>query len=107
MEKPKEKKVIKKSEIVDQIKIWKEWIKRKQKTTDKIYLCKDKKIVEKLAEGVLHNEKNHELKFCPCRMTLGNKSEDLKIVCPCNFKIQKTWMENGRCWCGLFKRKEQ
>jgi ferredoxin-thioredoxin reductase catalytic subunit len=88
-------------EIEEQIKIWKEWADR-QPENNKFILNSDKETVERLAEGVLNNQKNKGLKFCPCRMTLGDREQDLKLVCPCNFKIQKTWKEKGECWCSLF-----
>ncbi|MFA6296810.1 MAG: ferredoxin-thioredoxin reductase catalytic domain-containing protein [Patescibacteria group bacterium] len=65
----------------------------------------DSSKVEKLATGVLNNEEKHGLKFCPCRMKSGNAVEDLKLVCPCNFFVQKVWQEKGECWCGLFIKK--
>lgn len=92
---------IDKQEIEKQIKIWKEWAKR-QPENNKFILNQDKETVKRLANGVLINEKNKGLKFCPCRMTLGERETDLKLVCPCNFKNQKTWNEKGECWCSLF-----
>ena len=61
--------------------------------------------VEMLADGVLNNEKNHGLKYCPCRLRTGDFDKDLLLVCPCNFKIQKTWREKGECWGSLFVRR--
>ena len=68
-------------------------------------LNSDKNKVFLLAKGVLSNKEKHGLGYCPCRMTMGNKEEDLKLICPCNFKIQKTWKEKGECWCSLFVKK--
>jgi ferredoxin-thioredoxin reductase catalytic chain len=67
----------------------------------------DVKRVETLIEGVFNNEKNHGLKYCPCRLATKDFQEDLKIVCPCNFRIHETYQgkEEGECWCGLFKRR--
>ncbi len=87
--------------VIELIKIWKEFTER-QEGPGRFKLNPDKKKVEKLAEGVLSNEELHGLKYCPCRMTAGDKKEDLKLVCPCNFKAQKTWREKGECWCSLF-----
>ncbi len=53
-------------------------------------------------DGVLRNERQNGLKYCPCRVPTGEFEEDLEILCPCNFKTQETWAEQGRCWCGLF-----
>ena len=66
----------------------------------------DKERVELLMMGMVENETNHGLKYCPCRMTTENFEEDLKLVCPCNFKIQKVWREQGECWCSLFVRRK-
>ena len=65
----------------------------------------DKKRVAMLAKGVLNNEKNHGLKFCPCRLRSNNFEKDILLICPCNFKIQKTWIEKGECWCSLFVKR--
>jgi len=69
----------------------------------------DKEGVDTLLEGIFNNEKNHGLKYCPCRLATKEFSEDLKLVCPCNFRIHETYkdQDNGECWCGLFiKRKK-
>ncbi len=64
--------------------------------------------VEMLLEGIFNNERNHGLKFCPCRLTTKNFEEDLKLVCPCNFLVHETYQgrEDGECWCGLFVRRK-
>lgn len=53
-------------------------------------------------EGILRNERSKGLKYCPCRVPSGNFEADLDLICPCNFKSQETWEDQGRCWCGLF-----
>ena len=88
-------------EIEGQIKRWEEWASRQ----DSFKLNPDRERVERLATGVISNEKNQGLKFCPCRMTLGEREQDLRLVCPCNFRSQKTWKEKGECWCSLFVKK--
>lgn len=67
----------------------------------------DKKKVKILLEGILNNEKNHGMKYCPCRLISKNFEEDLTLVCPCNFRIHETYKdrEDGECWCGLFVRR--
>jgi len=91
---------INKQDIEKQIKIWQDFVNKQE--NNKFVLNPDKEAVERLAKGVLINEENKGLKFCPCRMILGDSEEDLKLICPCNFKIQKTWKEKGECWCSLF-----
>ena len=88
-------------EIESQIKIWQEWVSR-QPEDAKFSLNTNKETVRLLAQGVLNNEKNKGLKFCPCRMISKDRETDKKLVCPCNFKSQKTWREKGECWCSLF-----
>ena len=62
----------------------------------------DKEHVDVIVEGVLKNEEKFGLKLCPCRLRDGTRQNDLELICPCNFKTQKTWKEKGMCWCGLF-----
>ncbi len=67
----------------------------------------DRQKVNTLLKGIFNSEKNHGMKYCPCRLTAKNFEEDLKLVCPCNFRIHETYKdkEEGECWCGLFKRR--
>lgn len=69
----------------------------------------DRAKVEMLLEGVFNNERNHGLKYCPCRLTSKDFAEDLKLVCPCNFPVHETYKdrEDGECWCGLFVRRRR
>ena len=63
--------------------------------------------VAMLLDGVMANEENHGLKYCPCRLSSGDFVEDLKLVCPCNFAIHETYKDkpDGECWCSLFIRR--
>lgn len=61
--------------------------------------------VDRIADGVLALEKQYGLKLCPCRLKNGSRQKDLELICPCNFKTQKIWQSQGRCWCGLFVKK--
>lgn len=79
---------------------WTDFAKR-----NNISLNSDKKRVELLATGILNNEDNYGLKYCPCRLSTGDEVADTKLICPCNFKSQKTWKEKGECWCSLFVKK--
>ena len=88
-------------EVENQIKIWKEFTER-QPEGSKFSLNPNQETVRMLAQGVLNNEKNKGLRFCPCRMISKDREADKKLVCPCNFKSQKTWREKGECWCSLF-----
>jgi ferredoxin-thioredoxin reductase catalytic chain len=83
------------------IDIWKEFASR-QTEPEAFMLNADAERVRLVAEGVLNNEDNHGFKYCPCRLTSGNSELDAKLICPCNFKLQKTWKEKGECICSLF-----
>ncbi len=86
------------------IKRWKDFANR-QKGPESFKVNGDLKRVNLLAEGVLNNENNHGFKYCPCRLISKDPVEDAKLICPCNFKRQKTWPEKGECWCSLFVKK--
>jgi len=68
----------------------------------------DQEKVETLLEGIFNCEKNHGMKYCPCRLITKNFEDDLKLVCPCNFRIHEKYKdkEDGECWCGLFIRRQ-
>ncbi|MBM3302625.1 MAG: hypothetical protein FJY85_22070 [Deltaproteobacteria bacterium] len=61
--------------------------------------------IRTLATGELENMRKHGLKYCPCRIPTGDFDRDLRLICPCNFKTQQYWKENGECWCGLFVKR--
>jgi len=82
---------------------WQNFANR-QEEPEKFKLNSDTERVKLLAEGVLNNEDNYGFKYCPCRLASGDKDADVRIICPCNFKSQKTWREKGECWCSLFVR---
>ncbi|MDH4220721.1 MAG: hypothetical protein OEW23_18335 [Candidatus Aminicenantes bacterium] len=74
--------------------------------SNEFQLNPDKEKVSMLLEGIFNNEKNHGLKYCPCRLITKDFEEDLKLVCPCNFLAHNTYKEKGECWCGLFVRRK-
>lgn len=82
------------------IKAWKDLT-----TKSEFEIWDDAESVKTLSEGVLENDRNKGLKYCPCRIPTGDEVKDLNLICPCNFKILKTWKEYGECWCGLFVRR--
>lgn len=92
-----------KQKIAALIDIWREFALR-QEGSEKFNLNLDMARVNLLAEGVLNNEETHGFRYCPCRLATGDKTADAKLICPCNFKAQKTWKEKGECWCSLFVR---
>jgi ferredoxin-thioredoxin reductase catalytic chain len=61
----------------------------------------DKKIVERVFNGLLANEKKYGKKYCPCRRVSGNEEEDAKKICPCVFHKEEI-EKDGHCFCNLF-----
>jgi ferredoxin-thioredoxin reductase catalytic subunit len=62
--------------------------------------------IELLSKGVLENLANKGQRYCPCRITTGDRQRDLGLICPCNFPKQPTYKETGECWCGLFVKRD-
>lgn len=65
----------------------------------------DDKIVERVINGLLNNEKKYGKKYCPCRRVVeGNPDagqENSKKICPC-FWHKEEIKKDGRCFCGLY-----
>ncbi|MEM0449602.1 MAG: ferredoxin-thioredoxin reductase catalytic domain-containing protein [Methanomassiliicoccales archaeon] len=83
------------------LEVWKDFVQR----NGRIRLWEEEDSVRQLANGVLENDVNKGLKYCPCRIPTGDANKDLKLICPCNFLAQQTWKEFGECWCGLFRKR--
>ncbi|MDP7505960.1 MAG: ferredoxin-thioredoxin reductase catalytic domain-containing protein [Candidatus Woesearchaeota archaeon] len=64
----------------------------------------DSKHTDAVLSGVLKNEKETGSRYCPCQVKTGDFKKDVSLLCPCNFKAQKTWQEKNQCWCGLFMK---
>lgn len=54
-----------------------------------------------LVEGLLVNEKRYGYPACPCRLASGVKSDDLDIICPCDYR-DPDLDEYDTCYCGLY-----
>ena len=63
----------------------------------------NRKIVERVVNGLLENEKKKGKKYCPCRILSGNQEEDSKKICPCVYHKEEI-AKNGKCYCGLFTK---
>ena len=65
----------------------------------------DQNLVSMVIDGLFTHEKDCGLKLCPCRIRDGSRKCDMELICPCNFKSQDVWKNEGRCWCGLFVKR--
>jgi ferredoxin-thioredoxin reductase catalytic subunit len=54
-----------------------------------------------IVNGLLINEKRYGYFACPCRLASGNKSKDLDIICPCDYR-DADLNEYGLCYCNLY-----
>ena len=61
----------------------------------------DDNFARELVAGLLVNEQRWGYQACPCRLPSGVKSEDLDIICPCDYRDPdlNQW---GACYCALY-----
>jgi ferredoxin-thioredoxin reductase catalytic subunit len=69
------------------------------------HLNKNSDFVRDLVKGLIVNEKRYGYQACPCRLASGKKSEDLDIICPCDYR-DPDLNEYGTCYCGLYVSQE-
>lgn len=65
------------------------------------HLNPDTEFVKDLLGSLLINEQRYGYWSCPCRLSSGNRSEDLDIICPCNYR-DPDLTEYGACYCALY-----
>ncbi|MDD5687416.1 MAG: ferredoxin-thioredoxin reductase catalytic domain-containing protein [Elusimicrobia bacterium] len=61
----------------------------------------DKKFTKELIEGLLVNEIRYGYYSCPCRLSSGNKQDDMDIICPCDYR-DADLNDYDTCYCGLY-----
>jgi ferredoxin-thioredoxin reductase catalytic chain len=61
----------------------------------------DIEMTRDLVRGILINEKRYGYRNCPCRLSDGNRDEDLDIICPCDYRDGDV-VKYGACYCGLY-----
>jgi ferredoxin-thioredoxin reductase catalytic subunit len=54
-----------------------------------------------LVRGLVVNEKRYGYCACPCRLASGHKSNDLDIICPCDYR-DIDLNDHGMCYCALY-----
>jgi ferredoxin-thioredoxin reductase catalytic chain len=69
------------------------------------HLNPNKEFTRGLIEGLLVNERRHGYWACPCRLATGKKSEDLDIICPCDYR-DADLADYGTCYCALYVSQE-
>jgi ferredoxin-thioredoxin reductase catalytic chain len=69
------------------------------------HLNPNKEFTLGLIEGMLVNERRYGYWACPCRLATGVKSEDLDIICPCDYRDPDI-AQYGTCYCALYVSQE-
>lgn len=64
----------------------------------------DRELTLRLVAGLLKNEGRYGYLMCPCRLAFGEKSSDLDLICPCDYR-DPDLDEYGACYCGLYVSK--
>jgi len=65
------------------------------------HLNPDGAFTKDLVAGLLINEQRYGYWNCPCRLSSGNRAEDLDIICPCDYRDADI-NEYGACLCALY-----
>ncbi len=61
----------------------------------------DMAMTQELLNGLIVNEKRYGYPTCPCRLASGVKSEDLDIICPCDYR-DPDLNDYNACYCSLY-----
>jgi ferredoxin-thioredoxin reductase catalytic subunit len=65
------------------------------------HLNPDVEFTKGLVKSLIINERRYGYQACPCRLASGNKSEDLDIICPCDYRDPDLG-EYDACFCALY-----
>lgn len=65
------------------------------------HLNPDADAVNALVEGLLVNIERYGYPSCPCRLSFGEKDDDLDILCPCDYR-DADLDDHGACYCALY-----
>ena len=65
------------------------------------HLNPDVEFTKTLVRGLLVNENRYGYWACPCRLASGKKSDDLDIICPCDYRDADLG-EYAACYCALY-----
>jgi ferredoxin-thioredoxin reductase catalytic subunit len=69
------------------------------------YLNPDVEFTKSLVRGIITNEARYGYGSCPCRLASGIKTDDLDIICPCDYR-DADLADYGTCYCALYVSEE-
>jgi len=94
------------SPSISESDIEKFYIKLKKDTEYGGYLLNpDIVFTKELIKGLLINQDRYGYQACPCRLSSGQKEDDLDIICPCYYR-DPDLDEYGTCYCALYVDRE-
>jgi ferredoxin-thioredoxin reductase catalytic subunit len=64
----------------------------------------DMEFAKDLIRSLIVNQRRYGYPSCPCRLSTGNKENDLDIICPCDYR-DPDLDEYGACYCALYVSK--
>jgi ferredoxin-thioredoxin reductase catalytic subunit len=64
----------------------------------------EKETVDRILDGLLKNEQKFGHRYCPCRVITGDKQQDSRIICPCEYHHREIEVL-GHCVCNLYLRR--
>lgn len=65
------------------------------------HLNPDLEFTKDLIKGLIVNERRYGYQSCPCRLSSGNKKDDLDIICPCDYR-DPDLTDYDACYCALY-----
>ncbi len=65
------------------------------------FLNPDEGFTRDLARSLIVNRERYGYPSCPCRLASGIATEDVDIVCPCDYR-DPDLAEAGACFCALY-----
>lgn len=69
------------------------------------HLNPDQEFAKDLVKGLLVNEARYGYQACPCRLASGVKTQDLDLICPCDYR-DPDLIDYGACYCALYVSEE-
>jgi ferredoxin-thioredoxin reductase catalytic subunit len=92
--------------IISDEEVEKEYLKLKEEAEENGYfLNNDLFFSKELVRSLLINQKRYGYQACPCRLASSNKSQDLDIICPCDYR-DVDLNDYGACYCALYITEE-
>jgi len=65
------------------------------------HLNPDEEFTKSLVKSLLINQQRYGYWACPCRLASGDKSDDIDIICPCDYR-DADLSDFGSCFCALY-----